>query len=139
MRSTTATAAWVALALALSGCGLKPVPPEPARQPNGSREMLRTGHWAGTIQSTLINFYINRVMGDRVAIQLNGGIITPGAHNTPGNPVSFTDRPTTCRRRPDGVTFDCLRYKDMHIDNGFLCGTYVLYGEVFHPCFAPVP
>lgn len=140
MSAPTVTAAGVtlALALAIAACAPKPPPPAPAPQPNGSREALRTGHWAGRIQSTLINFYIDGVLPDRVAISLNGGVITPGARNTPGNPVSFTDRPTTCRRRPDGVSFDCLRYKDMHIDNGFLCGTYVLYGEVFRPCFAPV-
>ena len=49
--------------------------------------------------------------------------------------MTFTDRPTTCKINPDNISFDCLRYKGMHIDNGFLCGIYGLYGQVYHPCF----
>ncbi len=93
---------------------------------------------ARTLQTMRIDFHIDRISNRRGASRLSGGSLDPNARNRPGSPVTFTDRPTTCKRNPDGVSFDCLRYKDMHIDNGFLCGTYILYDQVFRPCFAPV-
>jgi len=124
------------LMLCACGAGRRPYVPPP--EPNGSRIALTAGHWTGTMGETYVNFNIDRVTDTRVAININGGLSSPTAHNMPGNPVTFTDRPTTCKRSRDGLSFDCLRYKDMHIDNGFLCGTYRLYGSVYHPCFAPV-
>jgi len=128
----------LALGLLICSCNREPNLPVAPPQPNGGRLPLKAGHWAGTMQSNLVNFYIDSIASDHVAIHLNGGSISPTAKNTPGNPVSFSDRPTTCKRNADGVSFDCLRYKDMHIDNGFLCGVYQLYGQVFYPCFASV-
>jgi hypothetical protein len=107
-------------------------------QPNGSREVLRTGHWRGAVQSTRVDFYVDRIAPGDVAIHVNGGLISTTLKDSPEHPIAFTDRPTTCKRKPDGRSFDCLRYKDMHVDNGFLCGVYQLYGQTLRPCFAPV-
>jgi hypothetical protein len=107
------------------------------RAPNGSREPLQTGHWRGVVQSTLVDFYVDRLSAKDVAIHVNGGLINTTVKDSPEHPVAFVDHPTTCKRNPDGRSFDCARYKDMHIDNGFLCGTYRLPGETLRPCFAP--
>lgn len=131
-----AAGAFLAAALTTWSCTPQETPPPP--EPNGSSLPLRTGHWAGIMGTWRIDFFVDRVLSDRVAIHLVGGSIDPNAHNTPGNPVSFTDRPTTCRIDADGVSFDCLRYKGMHIDNGFLCGTYILNGHVRPLCFQPI-
>lgn len=128
---------FVAVLLLVSACHPKPgIPPVP--QPNGSRLALAPGHWTGTMGETYVNFNIDRVTPTGVAININGGLSSPYARNTPGHPVTFTDRPTTCKINPDGRSFDCLRYKDMHIDNGLLCGVYILRSEVYHPCFVPL-
>ncbi len=131
-----AAAILLAGTLGLGSCSRPPKPPPPG--PNGSFLPLRTGHWAGIMGTWRIDFFVDRVLPDRVAIHLVGGSIDPNAHNTPGNPVSFTDRPTTCPIDTGGLSFDCLRYKGMHVDNGFLCGTYILYGESRHICFEPI-
>ena len=62
----------------------------------------------------------------------------PKAQQPPGYQPYFYDRPKICSKRPDGRSFDCPHYADMHIDNGLLCGSYVLESQVFHPCFQPV-
>lgn len=122
-------------ALTTGSCGPNP---KPAFQPNGTIMPLRAGYWAGPMGGNRVDFHVERVMADRVAIRISGAKLDPNARNEPGNPVTFSDRPTTCRINRDNTSFDCLRYKDMHIDNGFLCGSYGLYGQVYHPCFAPM-
>jgi len=112
--------------------------PKAVYQPNGTIMPLRAGYWAGPMGTNRIDFHVERVMADRVAIRISGSKLDPNARNQPGDPVTFSDRPTTCRINADNTSFDCLRYKDMHIDNGFLCGNYALYGQTYNPCFAPM-
>jgi hypothetical protein len=97
---------------------------------------LHAGYWRGLVKTTLVNFYIDRVAGDNIAVHINGGVLSP-LKDSPANPVSFTDRPKTCRRSVDGLSFDCFRYRNMHIDNGFLCGYYTLGKEILQICFPP--
>lgn len=130
-------AAGLILAAALATVSCTPHP-RAVNQPNGTVMPLHAGYWAGPMGDHRIDFHVEQVMADRVAIRISGSKLDPNAHNLPGDPVTFSDRPTTCRIGPDNISFDCLRYKDMHIDNGFLCGTYGLYGQVYHPCFAPM-
>jgi hypothetical protein len=131
-----ATGLILAAALVLGSCGSPPKPAPP--RPNGSLQPLRAGYWAGPMGENRIDFHIDKVLADKVAIHISGGSLDPNARNKPGQPVTFGDRPTTCQINRDGTSFDCLRYKSMHVDNGFLCGVYGLYGQVFHPCFAPM-
>jgi hypothetical protein len=136
MRHRAILAALAVLALMLGSCAPENSPSGPPRMPNGSRETLRPGYWRGLVKTTLVNFYIDRVSGDGVAVHINGGVLSP-QKDSPQHPVSFTDRPKTCQRSVDGLSFDCLRYRSMHIDNGFLCGYYTLAKEIFPICFQP--
>jgi hypothetical protein len=134
-RRTAAGLLVLAAALMTGSCAPHP---KAAYQPNGTVMPLRTGYWAGPMGTNRVDFHVERVMADRVAIRISGSKLDPNAHNQPGDPVTFSDRPTTCKINAGNTSFDCLRYKDMHIDNGFLCGTYGLYGQVYNPCFAPM-
>lgn len=127
----------VAALVLLASCAPQQPAVAPPRQPNGSREALRPGYWQGMVKTTLVNFYIDRLTADGVAVHINGGVLSP-QRDSPSHPVSFTDRPKTCQRSIDGLSFDCLRYRSMHVDNGFLCGYYTLEKDIFPICFAPV-
>jgi hypothetical protein len=130
-------AAGLALVAAMMTASCAPHP-KAAWQPNGTVMPLRAGYWAGPMGASRVDFHVEQVMAVRVAIRISGSKLDPNARNQPGDPVTFSDRPTTCRINADNTSFDCLRYKDMHIDNGYLCGTYGLYGQVYQPCFVPM-
>jgi hypothetical protein len=116
-------------------------PPEPAHVlvPLGTREPLHAGYWQGPMGGTLIDFHVDQVTPTEVHIHVSGNVINPPpkASQPPGYQPYFYDRPKICTRRPDGRTFDCPHYADLHIDNGLLCGSYVLESQVFHPCLQP--
>jgi hypothetical protein len=86
---------------------------------------------------TMIDFRVDRVSPAEVDVRISGSVINPSPQ-LPVMQTYFYDRPKVCKRRPDGRTFDCPRYTDMHIDNGLLCGSYVLDSQAFRPCFRPV-
>ena len=127
---------FAATALLLGACAPESTPP--ARAPNGSRLVLQSGHWRGPVQQTMVDFRIDGVAVDKVAIRVSGWLLDPTIKNSPEHPTTFADRPTTCKRNPDGRSFDCLRYQDMHVDNGFLCGVYTLRDASSRICFPPI-
>jgi hypothetical protein len=125
-----------AVALVLGACVPQPEEPAPA-VPLGIRQPLHAGSWEGPMGGTMIDFHIDQVSPTQVAIRVSGAVIHP-PRGVESVQTYFYDRPKTCSRRPDGRTFDCPRYADMHIDNGLLCGSYVLEGQTYRPCFQPV-
>ena len=129
------------LAAALLVVSCAPPPPEkPPAAPLGIREPLRPGYWQGAVGETMVDFHIDRVSPQQVSIHISGNMIRPYPKEMEkqGYQSYFYDRPTTCAVRADGHSFDCTRYKDMHIDNNFLCGNYSLYNQTYHPCLSPM-
>src|SRR5258707_280803 len=128
-------------ALLLSSCSTEPGHYAAARKPLGAREALHPGHWRGPLNMTEVDFYIDQILPATVAIHVSGTVLRQANRSLEGSGVDnyFYDRPRTCKRTSDGRTFDCTRYTDMHIDNGLLCGVYEAPGQVFRPCFEPVP
>jgi hypothetical protein len=127
----------VAVLLLVGGCSEPAAPPARTPGPTGAREPLHAGDWQGAMGGTMIDFRVDRVQSAEVDVRISGNVINP----SPQLPVMqryFYDRPKACTRRPDGRTFDCPHYADMHIDNGLLCGTYVRESQMFRPCFQPV-
>jgi len=128
---------FVAGALLVASC----VPPEQVRPagPQGIRQTLRPGFWQGEMGGTLIDFHIDQVTPGQVYVHISGTVIQPptAQQQKQGYQSYFYDRPKICPKRLDGYAFDCPHYADMHLDNGFLCGTYTLERLVYHPCFAP--
>jgi hypothetical protein len=112
--------------------------PGRVRAPTGSRLVLQSGHWRGPVRQTMVDFRVDSVAVDKVGIRVSGWLLDPTIKNSPEHPTTFADRPTTCKRKPDGRSFDCARYTDMHIDNGFLCGVYTLRDDTSRICFPPV-
>jgi hypothetical protein len=129
----------VAAALLVVACTPEPEAVGPPA-PNGSREPLHAGFWQGEMGGTLVDFHVDQVSPRDVDVHISGVVIQqlPKALQPPGYQPYFYDRPKICSRRADGRTFDCPHYADMHIDNGLLCGAYVMESQVFHPCFKPV-
>ena len=124
------------MALLLAACAPEPEAPQQAR-PLGHRDPLHAGDWRGAMGGTMIDFRVDQVSPAGVEVRISGTVIAP-PKGLPATETYFYDRPKTCTRRPDGRTFDCPHYADMHIDNGLLCGSYVRESQVFHPCFEPV-
>jgi hypothetical protein len=114
----------------------------PVRKPLGVREALHPGHWRGPMGMTEVDYYIDQVQPSAVAVHVSGTVLrqaNKSLQTTSGVDNYFYDRPRTCKRTADGKSFDCTRYVDMHIDNGLLCGVYETPGQVYRPCFEPVP
>ena len=91
---------------------------------------------------TEIDYYIDQVQPNLVAVHVSGTVLRQAnrsLQSTSSVDNYFYDRPRTCKRTADGKSFDCTRYVDMHIDNGLLCGVYEAPGQVYRPCFEPVP
>jgi len=111
-----------------------------APAPQGTRQPLHTGYWQGAMGGTMVDFHVDQVSATQVYVHISGNVLQPPpkALQPPGYQSYFYDRPKICPKRPDGRTFDCPHYADMHIDNGLLCGSYVLESQVFRPCFQPV-
>jgi len=126
--------------LSLAACAEPAAPPARPLGPTGAREALHAGYWQGAMGGTMVDFRVDRVLPGEVDVRISGNVINPPpkALQPPGYQSYFYDRPKVCTRRPDGRTFDCPHYADMHIDNGLLCGSYVLDSRVFQPCFQPV-
>jgi hypothetical protein len=124
-----------AVALLLGACAPQPEEARPAA-PLGTRQPLHTGFWHGAMGGTMIDFHIDQVSSAQVSVHISGQVMQP-ARGLESTQTYFYDRPKTCSRRPDGRTFDCPHYADMHIDNGLLCGSYVLESQVYRPCFQP--
>jgi hypothetical protein len=130
----------VALAAALLAVSCAPPPnPKPPSGPIGIRQPLRPGYWQGTVGETLVDFRIDQVLPKQVFIRISGNLLRayPKEMEKLGYQSYFYDRPTTCRINVDGYSFECRRYRDMHIDNNFLCGNYTLANQTYHPCLAP--
>jgi hypothetical protein len=130
----------VVVAAALCSCA-HPAPKQPVvRAPLGISQPLQQGHWRGMVGPTLVDFHIDRISPGDVSIHIYGAM--PNQVNrsmeTQHVPTSFVDHPRTCKIKDDDRSFDCNRYTDMHIDNGFLCGIYQAPSEVFQPCLEPV-
>ena len=122
--------------LLLAGC--TPQPEEaPPPMPLGTRQPLHAGDWQGAMGGTMIDFRIDQVSPTQVDVRISGQVIQP-ARGLDSTQSYFYDRPKICSKRPDGRTFDCPHYADMHIDNGLLCGSYVRESQVYRPCFQPV-
>ena len=100
---------------------------------------MRPGYWQGTVGETLVDFHIDQVSPKQVFIRISGNMLRPYPREMEklGYQSYFYDRPTTCQITADGYSFECRRYKDMHIDNNFLCGSYTLSNQTYHPCLAP--
>jgi hypothetical protein len=111
------------------------------RRPLGSREILRAGHWRGTVGQTQVDFYVDQVAATSVSVHVSGTVLRQANRSLENSSVDsyFYDRPRTCKRTADDRTFDCTRYTDMHIDNGLLCGVYNAPDQVYRPCLDPVP
>jgi hypothetical protein len=113
----------------------------PVRRPLGVREALHPGHWRGQVGMTEVDFAIDQVAATTVGVRVSGTVLRQANRSleTSGVQNYFYDRPRICKITDDGRSFDCTRYTDMHIDNGFLCGVYAAPDEVYRPCLEPVP
>jgi hypothetical protein len=142
VKVSRAVVALAAMAFAVSSCSNEPASRySAARRPTGLREALHPGHWHGPMNMTDVDFFIDQVLPATVAIHVSGQVLRQANRSLEGSSIDnyFYDRPRTCKRTADGKSFDCTRYTDMHIDNGLLCGVYEAPGQVFRPCFQPVP
>ena len=89
---------------------------------------------------TSVDFVVDQVSPATVSVRVSGTVLRQANRSlqTSGIDNYFYDRPRTCKRTADGRSFDCTRYTDMHIDNGFLCGVYEAPEQVYRPCLDPV-
>jgi hypothetical protein len=128
--------------LLLCSCSSEPAKNyPPVRRPLGERQLLRPGHWRGQVGMTEVDFSIAQVSSMAVSVRVSGTVLRQANRSLETSAVQnyFYDRPRTCKIAGDGRSFDCTRYTDMHIDNGFLCGVYATPDEVYRPCLEPVP
>jgi hypothetical protein len=125
--------------LLLGACSREEPHYPPARRPLGVRELLHPGHWRGQVANTEVDFFIDGVLPATVSIHVSGTVLRQANRSleTTGVQNYFYDRPRTCKIIADGRSFDCTRYTDMHIDNGFLCGVYAAPDQVYRPCLEP--
>jgi len=140
-RTHIALCAVLAAAFLASSCSDTDRRHPAVRQPIGEREPLRTGHWRGQIGMTEVDFSIDQVAAATVSVRVSGSVLRQAGQPKPASALDsyFYDRPRSCKRTSDGRSFDCTRYTDMHINNGQLCGLYEASGQVYRPCFDPVP